>query len=350
MLRSVLGVVLVAALFFGVLPQLADLSSVWAHVATMSVMERFWLCALAIGSLLAYGLVLMAVMPGLTFAQATVVSQSSTAVANTMPAGGALAVGVSYRFYGSWGFTRGAITRNVVVTGTWNIFSKLALPVVAMVLLVSTGGGGSGVVAASVVGLVVLALAVALGAWTLSSERAAPRVGHVVGAWVVRVGAWFHRSYPPNGGDVAVQFRRDTIGLVRARGLQLTGAIVLSQVSIFVVLLFSLRAVGVSAGQVGWIEVLAAFAVTRLVSTVPITPGGIGLVELGLAGTLIAMGGANAQVVAGVLVFRALSFFVPVPLGLGMFVVWKKMLRWRQPVPVMMPVTVPVIVPVIVAV
>ena len=98
------------------------------------------------------------------------------------------------------------------------------------------------------------------------------------------------------------------------------------------VLLFSLRAVGVAAGEVTWIEVLAAYAVTRLVSTVPLTPGGIGLVELGLAGTLIAMGGANAQVVAGVLVFRALSFFVPVPLGVGTFVVWKKMLRWRQPV------------------
>ena len=37
--------------------------------------------------------------------------------------------------------------------------------------------------------------------------------------------------------------------------------------------------------------------------------------------------------IAGVLVFRMLSFFVSVPLGLGMFVVWKKMLRWRRPVP-----------------
>jgi uncharacterized protein (TIRG00374 family) len=154
----------------------------------------------------------------------------------------------------------------------------------------------------------------------------------VVGALVVRVGARFHRTYPRNGGDVAVQFRHDTIGLLRRRGLPLTGAIVLSQISIFLVLLFSLRAVGVSAAEVSWVEVLAAYAVTRLVSTVPITPGGIGLVELGLAGTLIAMGGGNAQVVAGVLVFRLLSFFVSVPLGLGMFVVWKKMLRWRKPV------------------
>jgi uncharacterized membrane protein YbhN (UPF0104 family) len=330
--RSVLGAVVVGALIFGVLPQVADLSSVWTHIGAMSVMQLTALAAVAVGSLLAYGLVLMAVMPGLTFAQATVVSQSSTAVANTMPAGGALAVGVSYRFYGSWGFSNAAITRNVVVTGIWNVFSKLALPVIALVLLVSTGGGGNGVVAAAIVGVVVLVVAVALGALTLSSEHAAHRVGDIVGALVVRVGKWFHRVCPPNGGDVAARFRRDTLGLLRARGLQLTGAIVLSQLSIFVVLLFSLRAVGVNAAQVSWIEVLAAYAVTRLASTVPITPGGIGLVELGLAGTLIAMGGADALVIAGVLVFRMLSFFVSVPLGLGMFVVWKKMARWRRPV------------------
>ncbi len=166
MVRSVLGAVMIGALFFGVLPQVADLSSVWTDIGTMSVMQLSGLCAVAVGSLLAYGLVLMAVMPGLAFAQATVVSQSSTAVANTMPAGGALAVGVSYRFYGSWGFSRAAITRNVVVTGIWNVFSKLALPVIALVLLVSSGGGGSGVVAAAVVGVVVLVLALALGLGT----------------------------------------------------------------------------------------------------------------------------------------------------------------------------------------
>ena len=205
MVRSVLGAVLVGALFFGVLPQVADLSSVWTHIGMMSVVQLSTLGVVAIASLLAYGLVLMAVMPGLTFAQATVVSQSSTAVANTMPAGGALAVGVSYRFYGSWGFSNAAITRNVVVTGIWNIFSKLALPVIALVLLVSTGGGGNGVVAAAIVGVVVLVLFVGLGVLTLSSEHAAHRVGDVVGALVVRVGSWFHRVCPPDGGDVAVQ-------------------------------------------------------------------------------------------------------------------------------------------------
>ena len=76
-------------------------------------------------------------------------------------------------------------------------------------------------------------------------------------------------------------------------------------------------------------ELLAVFAVTRLASAVPLTPGGIGFVELGLAGALIALGCPNAEVVAGVLVFRALSFFLPVFFGLATYVVWKRELRWR---------------------
>ena len=76
---------------------------------------------------------------------------------------------------------------------------------------------------------------------------------------------------------------------------------------------------------------LAAYAVARLVSAIPITPGGVGLVELGLVGGLIAVGGPHAGVVAGVLVFRVLSFFLPLPFGLATYVVWRRERRWRRP-------------------
>jgi uncharacterized membrane protein YbhN (UPF0104 family) len=50
-----------------------------------------------------------------------------------------------------------------------------------------------------------------------------------------------------------------------------------------------------------------ACAFIRLVSALPITPGGLGVVELGLTAALIAAGGDRAEVVAGVLVYRALT-------------------------------------------
>jgi len=331
-IRGALVFGVLVAVFFGVFPQLANISDVWGHVTEMSWIQVVALSAVAVGSLLAYGLVLMAVMPGLTFAQATVVSQSSTAVANTMPAGGALALGVSYRFYGSWGYSRAVITRNVVVTGIWNVFAKLAMPVIALALIAITGEVSTALIAAAIAGLVVLAIAIAVGSLALASETGARRVGELAGPFAGWVNRRLRRPAPTDTGATAVLFRRDTIGLLRDRGGRLTAAMVLSHVSVFLVLLWSLRAVGVSAGEVGWIEVLAAYAMARLFSAVPVTPGGVGLVELGLAGALIAVGGPHAGVVAGVLVFRALSFFLPLPFGLATYLVWRNEASWRRPV------------------
>lgn len=73
-----------------------------------------------------------------------------------------------------------------------------------------------------------------------------------------------------------------------------------------------------------WIQVLAAFAFIRLVSALPITPGGLGVVELGLTAALIAAGGDRAEVVAGVLVYRVLTYLLPIPFGALTYVAWRR--------------------------
>jgi uncharacterized membrane protein YbhN (UPF0104 family) len=330
LVRAALALAVLLGVLVGVLPRLGDLNAVWRHITDMEAFAVAALGTVAVGSLLAYGLVLMSVMPGLTLAQAMVVSQSSTAVANTVPAGGALALGVSYRFYRSWGFSRPAITRNVLLTGAWNLLCKLALPLVVLVIVVAMGQASAGAIAAAVFGLVVLALALGVGGMALASEPFARRIGNILGVAVTRVRGWFRRSTAHSGGALAVRFRFDTLRLLRQRSGRLTTAMLLYHASVFAILLLSLRGVGVGAGEVSWIDAMAAFSLARLASAVPITPGGIGLVDLGLAGSLIAAGGPHAGVVAGVLVFRILSFFPPLPLGLISYVVWRTKQTWRQ--------------------
>ena len=55
----------------------------------------------------------------------------------------------------------------------------------------------------------------------------------------------------------------------------------------------------------------------RLLGTIPITPGGIGVVELSLTATLIGFGGSNAGVVAAVLVYRFLTMVPTIVIGLA---------------------------------
>ena len=57
-------------------------------------------------------------------------------------------------------------------------------------------------------------------------------------------------------------------------------------------------------GSVPPSEAFLAWAIGRLISSLPLTPGGIGVVELGMIGTLVGFGAPHAHVVAAVLLYR----------------------------------------------
>ena len=67
----------------------------------------------------------------------------------------------------------------------------------------------------------------------------------------------------------------------------------------------------------------------RLLGSLPITPGGVGIVELGLTGALVAFGGGNDRVVAAVLLYRVLTVLPTLALGLCAAAVWRR-LRPRE--------------------
>ena len=331
--KALLSAALVIAIFVGVLPRVASFSEVTDAIGAMTLIEIVLLAAVALWSLTTYGPVLMASLPGLTFGQSMVVTQSSTAIANTVPAGGAVGVGVTFAMYNSWGFRRAASTLSVAVSGLWNIFGKLGLPVAALGLVALLGTAGGGLIAAAIAGVAALVGAIGLFAAVLRSDRLARTIGDGLAVVASRVLGWIRRPPVGDWGATAVRFRHDTIGLVRARWMRLSITTVVSQLSLYLVLLLTLRNLGVSDDQVGWAEVLAAFAFVRLLSALPLTPGGLGVVELGLTAALVAAGGQRPQVVAAVLVYRALTYLAPVPLGVATYVVWRRNGRWRRTAP-----------------
>ena len=93
----------------------------------------------------------------------------------------------------------------------------------------------------------------------------------------------------------------------------------------WLVLLACLRGIGLSQAQVPWQTSLAAFAFVRLLTALPITPGGLGITELGLVGTMAAGArpGATAQVTAAVLLYRAVTYLPPIPLGAAAYLIWQ---------------------------
>jgi uncharacterized protein (TIRG00374 family) len=329
-LGPLLSIALVVAVFAWFLPQFTSLSEVWASVRAMSTGEVAVLVVAAMWNLMTYQLVLVATMPGLTLRQATVETQTTTAVSNTVVGGAAIALGLTYAMASSWGFSRSRTSVALLVSGLWNNFVKLGMPVLALALLALTSPPSTGRVVAGLAGIAGLAAAVVLLGGLLRSREAAARIGRGAGRVASAVLRPFHRP-PVEGWDKATtKFRDRTALLLHARWHWITLATLISHLSLFAVLLLALRFVGVDSGQVGWIEVLAVFSFARLLTAIPFTPGGLGVIELALITGLSAAGGARSAVAAAVLIYRALTFVLPIPLGLVTYVFWRRNTSWRR--------------------
>jgi uncharacterized protein (TIRG00374 family) len=328
--QTVLTLLLVGAILWFTLKG-TDFAAVWANIKALTPLEMASLLLAALWNLVTYQLVWMACTPGLKFGQALTVSQASTAVGNTLPAGAAFGVALTYEMLGSWGFSRSRTTVPVLVSGVWNSFAKLGLPVLALAIVALQGSSNPGRVTAALLGVAGLVVAIAAFALILRSERMAERIGILAGRIVSRLLAIVHRP-PVHGWELAtVKFRSRVIGLVAHRWAVITLATLVSHLSLYLVLLMSLRHVGVSNAEVGWAEVLAVFCFARLATAIPFTPGGVGVVEAVLIAGLVAAGGERSQVVAAVLIYRTLTYLLPVPIGVLLYVRWKRSSWTRRP-------------------
>jgi len=331
--QTVISIAVVVGIFVFAIPKIADYSAVWKTISSMTWLELTTLVVATIFNLFTYWWANMAALPGLTLGQAAVVTQTTTSVSNILPAGGAVGVGLTYSILGSWGFEKGSISLYVLVTGIWNIFLKLGLPVISLGLLAATGQLTSSLLIAAVIGVAMLLAALVLFGLMLWKKTFARRIGDRLGRVVSALMKLVGRRPVSDWGEAAVRFRRETIDLVATRWLPITLTTVLSHLALYFILLLSLRHVGISEHEVSALQVLAVFAFGRLISALPITPGGLGLIEFGYIGGLVAAGGGKAQVVAAVLLFRTLTYGVQIPLGAFTYTIWRRKREWRKEPP-----------------
>ena len=133
-------------------------------------------------------------------------------------------------------------------------------------------------------------------------------------------------------GESFVRFRDETVDLIRRRWWFLTIATLAGHLTVFIVFVVSVRAVDIPRTEVSIVEAFAAWALARVLGSIPITPGGVGFVELGLTGILVAFGASNAEAVAATLIYRFLTVFPTLILGLAAAATWNVGRRRREDV------------------
>src|SRR6266702_2465367 len=324
-LRTVVSVALIAAIFGFALPRFASYRSAWASLDAMAWPQVLLVGSTAAASMASYWFMICAVLPSIRLREAAAVNLASNAAANTLPAGGAIGMGVSWAMLSSWGVSTADYVLYTLVSGTWNVLARLGLPVIALLVLLTATRPGALLIAAAAVGLAVLAIAVAGLGLLVRSESFALRAGGALQAVLAIVCRLVRRQPPCDIPGSLLGFRSRAAALIAARGRRITATTVASHLILWLVLLACLRGVGLSQAQVPWQTSLAAFAFVRLLTALPITPGGLGITELGLVGVLAAGAGhrASAQVTAAVLLYRAVTYLPPIPLGTLACLVWR---------------------------
>ena len=314
-LQKAAGIAVVLVAFVFVLPRLADYGEVWSEVKTLDARSLALLGIVTLINLATFAPPWMATLPGLGFWRAFVSTQASTASTYIAPGGAAVGIAASLVLLRKWGYRTSAAALAAALTGIWNQLAALGFPALALGLLTLTGGHNPLLKTVGLLALIGFVVSIVVFACALASTRLA----RAVGKRALRAAQWLahaaRRSEVRWDAETIVQFRERTATLLARRWHVLTLATLVGQLSVFVVLLTCLRTLGVTGSEVSLVEAFAAWSLIRLLGSLPLTPGGIGIVEVGLTGFLVGFGGSDAEVVAAVLLYRFLTIVPTLVLG-----------------------------------
>src|SRR3954467_10280674 len=261
------------------LPQIWQLVAVWA--------AGLWM----------HTFVLRASLPGLGMRRALALNLGGSSVSNVLPLGGAAGVGLNYAMLRSWGYSRTQISSFAALSNLVVATVKVLIAVAGLVALAAMPSVAADVampherLAATVIfgGILAVGVVLALVSRTPLGRRRAEAVVTAL------------RQTMSTGADAMRRgWRLMTVGGVGYPALQ--------------ALLLWLCLTSVDA-HVSPLAVLMAYAVERLLTLVPLTPGGVGFVETAATATLVAFGADPAAAAAGVILFRVFSFLIEIPVG-----------------------------------
>jgi uncharacterized protein (TIRG00374 family) len=330
MFRKVLLGILTGAIFalilIKVIPSLASYGDIWAEVRAAPTWQI--LAYVVIGFVIMGLSTAMMVLPirGIGAVRAFLTQQGSTAISFTIP--GPSGTGMRFLMLRSYGVDVEDFSRGTVAVSLWNNVCMLGMPGVAVLLFVIMGHGGDNtdslawfaIIAVAVTILLILGVILLLRSEGFA--RWCGRAGQAMTNWCLRL----FRKTEQNGWEAsAVTLRSNTMTVLKARGLRLTLLTLANYWLNGVLLVLCLRLVGIDSGVLPWGVALATYTVGRLSTVIQITPGGVGVVEVAYTAAFVAVIGSSYQapVTAGVLIYRGLTYLMPIIVGAFCYLAWR---------------------------
>jgi uncharacterized protein (TIRG00374 family) len=289
-----------------VLPQLAGSRKA---LETLGDVDWWYLLGgvvLEAGAILAYA-GLTRTLTSVSFTRAAQITLASTGVSHVVPGGGVASMSVGYRLLTRSG-VRGEDAGFALATqGLGSAVVLNAILWLALVITIPISGFDPVYGTAAIVGAALIAL-VAAAVLLLTRGRDA------TARFVVRLASKVPFVDEDRIHDAMYRIAdRLTVLLSDRRLLLRAGAWatlnwLLDAASLWVFV----AAFGVEMSING---LLIAFGIAYVLAALPITPGGLGVVEAVLTTMLVAFGAPRAEALLGVVTYRLINFWLPIPLG-----------------------------------
>lgn len=297
-------------------PRLATVSPIWLGVALVSQGAHFG-CTFALQR--------VALRTKEWFPVVTA-QLAGNAISLIVPGGAAAGAAVQFRMLAVSGMDAGDAAGGLTAFSLLGIAGLLALPVLVLPVVLFGAPVSSGLYAAAIIGAVAFVLFTGFGAWVMATDAPIRLVGRA--AQKVRNRIRSQRT-PISGLSHRLLEQRDLV--VAVLGKQWWQATLLSAGRLgfdFFCLLAAVLAVGNESSPT---LVLLAYAVAGVIGLIPITPGGLGIVEASLSGLLVLAGLSTGEAVLATLTYRLASYWIPLASGPVAYTLFKRRYRQARP-------------------
>lgn len=246
---------------------------------------------------------------------------ASNAFSRVVPGGAAAAGALQFRMLVQGGVGAGTAATGVTAVGLITIAALFALPVLAVPAVVAGAPVADGLWQAGLLGAAAFLVLFGVGLAVMTGDRLLRFVARTVRAVLVRLG----RAAPLAPGEdpaAPVLRQRDEVRAALGKDWrQAVAAAVGNRLLDYASLLVALTAVGATPRAS---LVLLAYVAATVLGMIPITPGGLGFVEAGLAAMLRLAGVPGPESVLATLAYRLVSYWLPLPAGAVAYAVFRR--------------------------
>lgn len=311
-----------------VAPSLLTMFQAWPELAHVDVPWFFVLAGLQLGRLVSlWWLTKLALAPAsaaddgavphLGWGATATAQLAGSAAAKVLPGGGATGGVIQAKVLIDAGQPGRSVASGLTAIGLLNNAVLFLLPVLTIPALLIGPPPAEQLQLGLVVSVILAAVIVAISVTALTWPGLLAATGHGVG----RVAHLVRPKVTPAGvADGLLAQRTRIADAFHGRWWRSVFAMAASRMFDYASLVAALVAFGAHARPS---EVLLAYVVSQALAIVPITPGGVGFVDLGLTGMLVLIGVPADTAVIATLLYRLFSFWLPIPLGLFAWTGWR---------------------------